>query len=103
MIGKAAYDIFRDAVRKMVDERCDEETERAIRNQALKHEGVLVDSLLTRRFGNRIYVEMEIAVDGSMSLNSAHAIAENVHDDIEAAFPDVKHIMIHVNPVPPSA
>ena len=99
LIGKAAVDIFRDAVRKMVDERCDEETENAIRDLAMNQEGVeRVDSLLTRKFGNRIYVEMEIAVDGEMSLTRAHGIAETVHDRIEAAFPQVKHIMIHVNP-----
>ena len=99
LIGKAAVDIFRDAVRKMVDERCDEETENAIRDLAKSQEGVeRVDSLLTRKFGNRIYVEMEIAVDGEMSLTRAHGIAETVHDRIEAAYPQVKHIMIHVNP-----
>ena len=99
LISKAAFDIFRDAIRKMVDERCDEETENAMKAKALAHEGVEgVDTILTRQFGNRVYVEMEIAVDGSLTLTQAHEIAEGVHDDIEKAFPQVKHIMIHVNP-----
>ena len=25
-------------------------------------------------------------------------IAESVHDDVERAFPQVKHVMVHVNP-----
>ena len=100
MIVKAAYDIFKDAVDKMVDESCDEETEAAIRACALRHEGVKgVDRLLTRRFGSRAYIEMEISVDGRLPLNQAHEIAESVHDDIEREFPKVKHIMIHENPV----
>ena len=99
MIGKAAYDIFKDAVDKMVDRRCDADTEGAIRACALRHPGIrAVDQLLTRQFGNRIYVEMEISVDGSMPLDQAHEIAEQVHDDIEKEFPKVKHIMIHENP-----
>ena len=99
MIAKAAYDIFRDAVSKMVDQSCDEDTEEAIRGCAMAHEGVKrVDQILTRRFGNRVYIEMEIAMDGSLSLRDSHAIAERVHADVEAAFPEVKHIMIHVNP-----
>ena len=99
MIGKAALDIFREAVRKMVDERCDEATESAIRSLALGHAGVDgVDALRSRQFGNKIYVDMEIAVNGGLTLTEAHAIAEGVHDEIEAAFPQVKHIMIHVNP-----
>ena len=98
-IGKAAADIFFDAVGKMVDRSCGEETEDAIRRRALSHEKVFaVDLLRTREFGSRIYIEMEISVDGSVSLTEAHAVAESVHDDIEAAFPKVKHIMIHVNP-----
>lgn len=100
MIVKAAYEIFRDAVDKMVDRRCDAETEAAIRACALRHPEIqAVDQLLTRQFGNRIYVEMEISVDGSMSLNKAHEIAEQVHDEIEKEFPKVKHIMIHENPI----
>lgn len=98
-IAKAAYDIFKDAIDKMVDRSCDEETENAIRACALRHEGVLaVDQLMTRQFGNRIYIEMEVSVDGQMHLDEAHAIAEKLHDDIEAEFPKVKHIMIHENP-----
>lgn len=99
MIVKAAYDIFRDAVDKMVDRSCDEETEKAIRELTLEHEGVMhIDRMMTRQFGNRVYVEMEISADGEMALRKAHDIAEQVHNEIEQAFPQVKHIMIHVNP-----
>lgn len=98
-IVKAAYSIFQDAIDKMVDHSCDEETEKAIRALALSKPGVLgVDLLHTRVFGNKIYVDMEIAADGNESLRNAHATAEGVHDAIEKAFPQVKHIMIHVNP-----
>ena len=98
-IVKAAADIFRDAVSKMVDHSCDEETERAIREQVLRQEGVeRIDLLRTREFGKRVYIELEIAVDGSMPLAEAHEIAQRVHDDVETGFPQVKHIMIHVNP-----
>ena len=33
-----------------------------------------------------------------MTLQQAHNIAEEVHDEIENDFPKVKHIMVHVNP-----
>ena len=98
-IAKAAVDIFRDAVDKMVDHSCDEATERAIRGCVMGHDGVEhIDLLRTREFGSRIYIELEISVDGQLPLIDAHAIAEQVHNDVEAAFPQVKHIMIHVNP-----
>ena len=70
-----------------------------IRACAMNHPDVKsVDSILTRRFGNRVYIEMELSMDGELTLRRSHAAAEQVHADVEAAFPDVKHIMIHVNP-----
>lgn len=98
-IGKAAYDIFKDAVDKMVDKACDETTENELKNCALAQEGVLgVDLLRTRVFGNKIYVDIEIRADGDETLREAHSIAERVHDSIEGNFAKVKHIMVHVNP-----
>lgn len=98
-IAKAAFDIFKDAMDKMVDHSCDEETENAIRESVLKNSEVKgVDLLQTRIFGNKIYVDLEISVDGTYTLSKAHDIAEEVHEDIEQNFPKVKHIMVHVNP-----
>lgn len=98
-IEKAALDIFKDAVDKMVDKSCDDETVSTIMECARQIEGVEdIDIIKTRVFGNKIYVDMEISADGNLPLKQTHAIAENVHDAIESAFPKVKHIMVHVNP-----
>ena len=98
-IAKAAYDIFKDAVDKMVDHSCDEKTEDALRKCVLSHSEVKdIDLLQTRIFGNKIYVDVEIQVDGTYMLQESHRIAEEVHESIEKNFPKVKHIMVHVNP-----
>ncbi len=98
-ILKAAYDIFKDGLDKMVDHRCDEETEQHIRETALTIPGVEgIDDLKTRLFGAKMYVDMEILADGELKLREAHEIAEKVHHVIENSFPDCKHCMIHVNP-----
>lgn len=98
-IEKAAYEIFMDAVDKMVDKACDDEVEKALTECAMAQQGVQgVDLLHTRVFGNKIYVDIEISVNGEMRLRDAHSIAEHVHDAIEKSFPKVKHIMVHVNP-----
>ena len=98
-IAKAAYEIFMDAVNKMVDRACDAGTEEEIRQIVLAQEGVLgIDSLMTRLFGAKMYVDMEIAADGRKTLYETHAIAESVHEAIEEHFPEVKHCMVHVNP-----
>ena len=98
-IAKAAYDIFKDAVDKMVDHSCDAKTEDALRKCVLSHSEVKdIDLLQTRIFGNKIYVDVEIQVDGTYMLQESHRIAEEVHESIEENFPKVKHIMVHVNP-----
>lgn len=99
-IAKAAWDIFKDALDKMVDRSCGDELENAIADLVIKQDGVMaIDLLRTRMFGNRIYVDLEIAADGSLSLIESHEIAERIHDILEKDFPRIKHIMVHVNPI----
>lgn len=102
-IFHAAYSIFRDAIGKMTDHSCDVETIWNIHSVCASQDDVIeVDSVKTRLFGDRIYVDVEIAVDGSMPLYQAHAAAERTHDAIETQFPAVKHCMVHVNPYRPN-
>ncbi len=98
-ILKAAYDIFRDAIDKMLDTACDPSLEQELREFVLRQQGVQgVDLLRTRTFGSRIYVDVDITANGDMTLREAHGIAERVHEGIEKQFTQVKHIMVHVNP-----
>lgn len=98
-ILKAAVEIVMDASSKLTDTSCPEEVEEKMRSLILDVPGVkALDTLKTRQFGSKVYVDTEIAVDGSLRLVEAHGIAEEVHDQIEKNFPDVKHCMVHVNP-----
>lgn len=98
-IIKAAYDIFKDGINKMVDHSCDTETENNIRRVVLSIPGVMgVDDLKTRIFGSKLYVDLEILADAQLSLKEAHEIAEKVHHEIEKNFPECIHCMVHVNP-----
>ncbi len=99
MILKVAVDIFREAVGKLTDKACDDVTLEKMRTIVMRQDGVLaVDNIKTRIFGAKIYMDVEIAADGKLSLYDAHSIAERVHLEIEKNFPDVKHCMVHVNP-----
>ena len=59
-----------------------------------------IDSLRTRMFGAKMYVDIDIVADGNLTLFQAHRIADEVHDTIERHFPEVKHCMVHVSPDP---
>ena len=101
-IVKVAVDIFRESVTGVLDTACDEATQTRMREVILSRPGVMgVDLLNTRLFGNRMFVDVEISADGTQSLESAHHIAEDVHDAIEQTFGTVKHCMVHVNPCDP--
>ncbi len=98
-ILRVAYHIFKDAIDKMMDHACDAAFVEQVRGAISQEKDVLnIDAIKTRLFGDRIYVDVEIAVDGQKTLEDAHHVAHSVHNRIEADFPQVKHCMVHVNP-----
>lgn len=94
-ILKVAYDILKDAVVKMLDKQYEAELQKFVSEQK---DVVCVDTLHSRMFGSKVYVDLEIEVDGSKTLQEAHDVAERVHTELEHRFPDIKHVMVHLNP-----
>ena len=98
-ILKVAYDILKDASVKLLDTSCGADYEKQISDYVAMQNGVVgVDMLRSRMFGNKVYLDLEIQVDGDKCLREAHDVAEKVHSNVEKQFSDVKHVMIHVNP-----
>ena len=99
-IFKVAYSVFKPAIDQLTDRSAGKDTHDRIREMTMSVDGVRqIDNLRTRMFGNRIYVDLEIAVDGKMTVEQSHDIAHKVHDVLEDD-PDlqIKHCMVHVNP-----
>lgn len=100
LILKTAIEIGISAVNKLTDHACDRVTEKRMRDVITGVRGVKrIDVFRTRCFGSGWYVDVEISVDPELKLKTAHEIAENVHDEIENEFCDVRHCMVHVNPL----
>lgn len=98
-IIKVAFDIFMDSVNKMIDRSCGDSFIENIKKLILTIDGVIeIDSIKTRLFGNKIYIDIEVSADENLSLKEAHQIAQNIHDEIENKFEEVKHCMVHMNP-----
>lgn len=99
-ILKVGFDILKDAIEKMLDTSCGEEWDTKMTDFIQSQPGVeRVDLLQSRKFGDKIYLDVEISVDGELKLTKAHQIAEDVHDMVEKVHPEIKHIMIHENPI----
>ncbi|MDE6614239.1 MAG: cation diffusion facilitator family transporter, partial [Clostridia bacterium] len=99
LIVKVSYDIVKVVLRQLTDHAASDELYSQIYKTINDDEDVKnIDLLKTRMSGSIIYVEAEIAVDRTLNIVEAHEIAQRVHDNIEATFKEVRHIVIHVNP-----
>lgn len=98
-IVKVAFDIVKETVDRLVDKACPQDVVDAMRREIADVPGVLhIDTLRTRQFGAKYYVDVEITMNGLLTLHEAHRTAKAVHDRLEKNFPRVKHCMVHVNP-----
>ncbi|KEJ00660.1 cation diffusion facilitator family transporter [Clostridium botulinum A2B7 92] len=98
-IIKVSIDIYKNSINQLVDHCADEKTINMITEQIKSIKEVeRIDELKTRLHGSKLYVDVEIALDYSLSLKESHSIAEKVHDKIEASNNDIIHCMVHVNP-----
>lgn len=98
-IVKAAYDIFRSAITKMVDHSCSPDIKERVAACALSQKGVKgIKKITGREFGSRIYIDLDVTADGDLTLKESYHIQETVHKAIENEFPEVKHIVVRVLP-----
>ncbi|WP_291564158.1 MULTISPECIES: cation diffusion facilitator family transporter [unclassified Clostridium] len=96
---KVGVEFYLKATDQLVDQSADDEVIEQIKEVATSIEGVKeIHDLKTRKFGNKIYVDIEIQVDKRITVEEGHHIASLVHDSIEDTIEDVKHCMIHVEP-----
>lgn len=99
LVLKPGISIFYDATIKIIDHSCSDEIYNQLTHFILNLDLLIsIDSLKTRMFSEKYYVDLEIGVNENLSLKEAHMIAHKIHDALEKEFPDIKHCMIHVNP-----
>ena len=66
---------------------------------ALKIEGArLVERALVRKTGQAFYVDLHLEVDPALTVRRAHAIAHQVKEAIQARWPQVADVLVHVEP-----
>lgn len=98
-ILRLSIQIIKEAISFLTDQAPSEDEIKAIFDAILSIQGVLnVDDLKVRRHMTQRYVDVEIAVRSTHTLEYAHKVAETVHHHVEEVFPDVIHCMVHVNP-----
>ena len=97
---KVAIDLYIKSVKELVDESASKEVVKLIEEKVLQVKEVKgIKNLKTRVFGSKIYVDLEIFVDSNISVKEGHDIAEKIHDKLEMEVEDIKHCMVHVEPI----
>jgi ferrous-iron efflux pump FieF len=91
-IGKTSFDILMD--RELPDVIV--EQIRAIAWQNTNVRGV--HDLRTRSSGQRTFIQMHLDIDGILTLHEAHAIAEEIEQNVIAIFPNAD-VIIHQDPI----
>ena len=99
LIIKCSIEIFLDATNKIIDTSCDEKLNKKIKTTILNcYDNLKINDFKTRMFGNRCYIDVEISLDGKMSLEEVNNIVLKIHNKVENDFKIVKHCNIHVIP-----
>jgi cation diffusion facilitator family transporter len=99
LIIKVGVDFYFKAVKELVDHSADSEINEKIKELASNVQGVSkVNNLKTRVFGNKIYAELQISIDGELTVSEGHEIAEMVHATVEKNIIDIKHCIVQFEP-----
>ncbi|GHE99778.1 ABC transporter permease [Aliiroseovarius zhejiangensis] len=99
MLVVGALRIFKTAWDGLMDHAADPDLVAGVEEIARTHPGVHgFHDLKTRRSGSITFVNMHIELDGTQSLNDAHAIGASLRRAILHAYPDTD-VMIHKDPV----
>lgn len=97
-----AYKIGREAFDKLMDKAFPPEDEARIHDLVMEHPGALgYHDLKTRYAGIKAFIQLHLDLDGSQSLQEAHAIADSLEHKLERVFPG-SEVIIHQDPVTPS-
>ena len=81
MICKVALDILKKSIRELMDSSAPPETINSLRQYIESVPGVKgIDSLKTRIHGNKIYADVEIRVDKSISVSEGMTLLKKLDD-----------------------
>jgi len=99
LIIKAAYGLTLESARDLMDASLPEEEEQWIREYLTGMSKTICSfhNLRTRKAGSNRFVDIHIAVDAEMNVESSHAISEEITERIMERFPG-SSVQVHVEP-----
>jgi len=101
-IIKMSVTLLRPNIGVLMDESPSSAILDKIRTTALEIGGVkTVDSIRAHRLGSSFTVDIEVAVDSSLTVKQGHQVAEEVKSGLLSEVEHVQDVIVHVNPYRP--
>jgi cation diffusion facilitator family transporter len=91
--------LIRPSLNELMDSSASPELVEDIRQTAAAMPGVEgVEKCLVRKAGHLYYVDMHVEVAALMTVERSHLIAHDVKDKVREKFPNVRDVLIHIEP-----
>ena len=98
-ILRNAVNLIRDNIHTLMSGAPDRELVEKVERTAAQIEEVRgIVATRMRTLGSRHFVDLEIFVDGNLSVVEGHNIAHRVRDVLVASYDDISEVMVHVEP-----
>ncbi len=98
-IGQQSWELGYRSVQALLDRELDDDTRERIKLIAKDDARVLgLHDLRTRQAGKTMFIQFHLELDGHLSLNEAHSIADKTERRLKAEFVEAE-VIIHQDPV----
>lgn len=100
-IMASAIELFRRSASELMDQQAEPELVDQIRAATLKIPGVRgVEKLWVRKSGLEYLADLHLQVDAAATVAVGHELGHRVKDQLLADFPQLRHVLIHLEPFP---
>lgn len=88
-----------NAIRELIDTGLPEEDVARLRQTIVTAPGVIgLHELRTRRMADRVLCDAHVQVDPRITVSEGHRISDNVYFAVRNAHPEVKDVLVHIDP-----
>jgi cation diffusion facilitator family transporter len=98
-IIKTGFEIIASSVKMLMDAAPDQYIVDELKKVAIKCDGVEhLNWLRCRTIGRGLLVDLAVEVDGNISVEQGHDLADNIKRNIQTNSSDVLDVLVHINP-----
>lgn len=99
IIGYNAVNVLRKSFGEMMDASAPEETLQKVREIATEHPTVRgIHKCRVRKSGTGLWMDIQVLVDGDLTVREGHDIAHIVSDRLKASALPIRDVVVHVEP-----